>query len=150
MQITRRLEFDAGHRIPFHDSLCKNVHGHRYRLEVTVEGEIQPARGDSNDGMVLDFGRVKEIMNDLVVSQWDHSFLVWDQDSKMLQSLRILGSHHRTIILPCVPTAENLATLIFERLETKIDEVFENDLKLFRVRLYETPNCFADAYMGEG
>ena len=55
MRITRRLEFDAGHRIPNHDSRCRHLHGHRYAIEVTVSGDIVTAEGDAEQGMVTDF-----------------------------------------------------------------------------------------------
>ena len=61
MRITRRLEFDAGHRIPDHASQCRHLHGHRYALEVTLSGEIIKADGLAVNGMVMDFADVKRI-----------------------------------------------------------------------------------------
>ncbi|MDP2804397.1 MAG: 6-carboxytetrahydropterin synthase, partial [Gallionellaceae bacterium] len=55
MQITRRLEFDAGHRIPNHNSQCKHLHGHRYAIEITLSGNIIATEGISEQGMVMDF-----------------------------------------------------------------------------------------------
>ncbi len=62
MEITTRMEFDSGHRIPNHKSSCKNLHGHRYAIEVTVKGEIMSNQNDSDFGMVLDFKDAKEII----------------------------------------------------------------------------------------
>ena len=59
MQITTRLEFDAGHRIPNHKSQCRNLHGHRYALEITLSGDIIHQKKASEDGMVMDFSDVK-------------------------------------------------------------------------------------------
>ena len=58
IEITRRLEFDAGHRIPHHDGHCKHVHGHRYVIEVTLMGNVLSHQGHGDDGMVLDFGDI--------------------------------------------------------------------------------------------
>ena len=60
MQITTRLEFDAGHRIPNHKSQCRNLHGHRYVLEITLSGDIITQKEVSEDGMVMDFSDVKK------------------------------------------------------------------------------------------
>ncbi|NLF55908.1 MAG: 6-pyruvoyl tetrahydropterin synthase family protein, partial [Thauera phenolivorans] len=77
MRITRRLEFDAGHRIPDHASQCRHLHGHRYVLEVSLSGEIIKAEGQPVNGMVMDFADVKRIANEEVVSRWDHAFLAY-------------------------------------------------------------------------
>ena len=69
MDITTRLEFDAGHRIPNHKSNCKNLHGHRYAIEVTVTGPIHEDNKSSDFGMVIDFSDVKQIIKDLVVDR---------------------------------------------------------------------------------
>ncbi|MDR1848594.1 MAG: 6-carboxytetrahydropterin synthase, partial [Zoogloeaceae bacterium] len=61
MRITRRLEFDAGHRIPDHQSQCRNLHGHRYALEITLEGEVNAKPGETDSGMVMDFADIKAI-----------------------------------------------------------------------------------------
>jgi 6-pyruvoyltetrahydropterin/6-carboxytetrahydropterin synthase len=58
MRISRRLEFDSGHRIPNHESQCRHLHGHRYALEVTLTGNIIVAPGDAQHGMVMDFSQV--------------------------------------------------------------------------------------------
>ena len=69
MQITTRMEFDAGHRIPNHKSSCKNLHGHRYAIEVTISGEIVEQKNESNFGMVMDFKDAKATLYQNVTSQ---------------------------------------------------------------------------------
>ncbi|EWM45059.1 6-pyruvoyl tetrahydropterin synthase family protein [Bordetella holmesii 70147] len=61
ISVTRRLEFDAGHRIPDHRSQCRNLHGHRYVLELTLTGDVVQAPGQSDNGMVMDFSDIKHI-----------------------------------------------------------------------------------------
>ena len=63
MRITRRLEFDAGHRIPDHASQCRHLHGHRYALEITLSGDIIRADGLPANGMVVDFTKIKDVVN---------------------------------------------------------------------------------------
>lgn len=144
MQITTRLEFDAGHRIPHHKSQCRNLHGHRYALEITLSGDIIAQEAVSESGMVMDFADVKRIARETVVDVWDHAFLVYEKDMDVLHFLNSLPDH-KTVIFPTVPTAENMAAEAFRILKNEYHDTFGNHLKLERVRLYETPNSWADA-----
>ena len=144
MLITRRLEFDAGHRIPDHQSQCRHLHGHRYALEITLSGSIIHRSGSPENGMVMDFSKVKELAKTHLVDLWDHSFLVYAGDTAIVNFLNTIPEH-KTVILDCVPTAENLAQLAFHRLDAVYRDTYGNKLQLQQVRLYETPNCWADA-----
>lgn len=148
MRITRRLEFDAGHRIPDHASQCRHLHGHRYAIEITLSGEIIEAAGQAVNGMVMDFGEVKTIAKAHVVDAWDHAFLVYRGDAVVMQFLGAMAGH-KTVVLECVPTAENLAREAFRILDPRYRDSYGNHLQLERIRLYETPNCWADAVRGD-
>ena len=147
MQITRRLEFDAGHRIPDHQSQCRHLHGHRYAIEVTLSGSIIDKAGDAANGMVMDFSRVKQLAMAHLVDAWDHAFLTFAGDRTVIDFLATLPGH-KTVVLDRVPTAENLARIAFDRLDAVYRDSYGNHLQLERVRLYETPNCWADAVRG--
>jgi 6-pyruvoyltetrahydropterin/6-carboxytetrahydropterin synthase len=144
MQITTRLEFDAGHRIPCHKSQCRNLHGHRYAIEITLSGDIIQREDTSDNGMVMDFSDVKAIARRAVVDVWDHAFLVYKNDSVVLDFLKSLPDH-KTVVMNSVPTAENMAAEAFRILKSEYQDTYGNHLKLERVRLYETPNSWADA-----
>jgi 6-pyruvoyltetrahydropterin/6-carboxytetrahydropterin synthase len=144
MHITTRLEFDAGHRIPCHKSQCRNLHGHRYAIEITLSGDIIQQEGLSENGMVMDFSDVKAIARKAVVDVWDHAFIVYQGDTEILNFLNSLPQH-KTVVMTTVPTAENLAAEAFRILKAEYHDTFGNHLKLERVRLYETPNSWADA-----
>ncbi len=145
MLITRRLEFDAGHRIPNHSSQCRHLHGHRYAIEITLCGEIIRTEGAAEQGMVMDFSEVKSIANAVLVSQWDHAFLVYQGDRAVVEFLASLPEH-KTVVLPAVPTAENLAAEAFRILDAAYLDTYGNQLRLQQVRLYETPNNWADVF----
>jgi 6-pyruvoyltetrahydropterin/6-carboxytetrahydropterin synthase len=144
MQITTRLEFDAGHRIPSHKSQCRNLHGHRYAIEITLSGDIIKQEGASENGMVMDFSDVKAIARRAVVDVWDHAFLVYRGDKTVLDFLGTLPDH-KTVVMDTVPTAENMAAEAFRILKSEYHDTYGNHLKLECVRLYETPNSWADA-----
>jgi 6-pyruvoyltetrahydropterin/6-carboxytetrahydropterin synthase len=143
MLITRRLEFDAGHRIPDHKSQCRHLHGHRYALEITLSGDVIARPGDPANGMVMDFSEIKSLARQHLVDLWDHSFLVYCGDAPVVEFLKTLPGH-KTVVLDCIPTAENLAAKAFACLDAVYRDTYGNHLRLKRVRLYETPNCWAD------
>lgn len=144
MQITRRLEFDAGHRLPNHKSQCRHLHGHRYAIEITVEAEVVDKKGSPDEGMVLDFSEVKSIAKQVLVDLWDHAFLAHRDDKVMVDFLAGIEDH-KTVLLDVVPTAENLARIAFGILRDAYRDQYGARIKLTQVRLYETPNCWADA-----
>ena len=94
IEITRRLEFDAGHRIPHHDGHCKHVHGHRYVLEVTLMGNVLSHQGHGDDGMVLDFGDIKKITNEEInPSQENRRSVETITKSNRLRTIRVRAKH---------------------------------------------------------
>ena len=145
MEITTKLEFDAGHRIPHHKSTCKNLHGHRYAIEVTIKGEVVSDKLNSDFGMVMDFKDAKELIKKTIVEEWDHSFIVYKNDKIVLKFLESLEDH-KTIVFPLVPTAENMALVAMDKLKISFNKEFGTLIKPYKVRLYETPNNWADAY----
>ena len=143
MLITRRLEFDAGHRIPSHDSQCRHLHGHRYAIEITLSGDIIADENVSAQGMVMDYSEVKRIAKEQLVDAWDHAFLVYRKDKVVLDFLNALPEH-KTVVLDAPPTAENLAQFAFKLLDSAYHHAYGNHLQLERIRIYETPNNWAD------
>lgn len=150
--VTRKLEFDAGHRIPNHESKCRAIHGHRYVLEVSVRGPIKSESGASDEGMVIDFSVLKRIMNEEVVEVWDHSFLRWkddpvkiiekDHSAELLAGTTVFKSFDfRVLDLDFIPTVENLAVEAFRLLDGPLAA---EGIILCALRLYETPNCWFD------
>ncbi|MDR2165486.1 MAG: 6-carboxytetrahydropterin synthase QueD [Zoogloeaceae bacterium] len=144
IEITRSLSFDAGHRIPNHKSQCRNLHGHRYVLDITLAGEMVETAGDAQEGMVMDFADIKAIARRILVDHWDHAFLVCRQDTTVVDFLNSLPDH-KTVILDRIPTAENLARIAFDLLRPAYADYYGDRLRLKKIRLYETPNCWADA-----
>lgn len=144
MRITRRLEFDAGHRIAAHDSQCRHLHGHRYAIEITLAGDLIETPGAPNQAMVMDFSEVKAIAQRVVVEPWDHAFIACRDDKVVVEMLERLPDH-KTVLLDRPPTAEVLALVAFRALDAAFTDRYGNGLRLEQVRIYETPNCWADA-----
>lgn len=143
LTITRKLEFDAGHRIPDHNSQCRNLHGHRYTLLITLVGAVIDQEGQSDNGMIMDFSDIKTLAKTHLVDLWDHAFLVYRHDSAVRQFLDSLPDH-KTVVLERIPTVENLAHAAFDILKDVYQDKYGTGLCLSKITLYETPNCWAE------
>jgi len=142
--ITKYVEFDMGHRVPYHKSKCKNPHGHRYRVEVALSGDIIDLEGKSENGMIMDFKDVKKILMEEVHDKLDHGFMYWERDEKMTAFYAENGQF-LSIEVPFTPTAENIAGWLYNLLSKKYGHKYDNNLKLEYVRLWETPTSVAIA-----
>ena len=142
--IARWIEFDSGHRVPNHESKCRHPHGHRYRVNVIVHGPVINDQARADDGMVVDFGVVKQVLMAKVHDVLDHAFIVDQRDTLMLQALAIpatLGlDPWRVVVVPFAPTAENLAAWVFAEIEPTLRSC---RLTLEAVEVYETPTSKA-------
>ncbi|TCD48607.1 6-carboxytetrahydropterin synthase [Chlorobium sp. N1] len=143
MRISRKIEIDYGHTLPNHFSFCNQLHGHRGVVVATVEGPVVEQRGDSQEGMVMDFKFLKEIMVKHVHDRLDHGFAVWKEDHEDLEF--ILKRNTRVLVTDEPPTAEYLAKWAFGEIRNHLPE----GIALKNLRWYETPNNWAD-YDGQG
>ena len=143
LPITRKLEFDAGHRIPDHKSQCRNLHGHRYTLEITLVGAVIEEEGSSDRGMIMDFSDVKALAKQHLVDVWDHAFLVYAKDQTVREFLQSIPGH-KTVIIDSIPTVENLAQTAFNILKAAYQDRYGTGLRLHKLVLHETPNCWAE------
>ena len=145
-RIRRWVETDTGHRVPNHKSKCRHMHGHRYRWEAELEGDVVNQEGVSEEGMLMDFSDVSAILNQYVHDVVDHAFIVYEGDKEALAALSQMGAEHRTLIVPFIPTAENLAKWAFEQVESRISSSYGNSLKLHAFHVRETPKSWASWY----
>lgn len=147
--INKAIEFDAGHRVPLHESKCKNPHGHRYRVIAYIEGELITKGPES--GMVRDFSIIKKLLTERVHDVYDHGFIVHNQDTELIRLFMYDSSGNRLeepahgwkiVFVSFIPTAECLAKAIY-------DDLKANGLpNLMCIEVWETPTSCA-AY-GEG
>ncbi len=143
LTITRKLEFDAGHRIPDHKSQCRNLHGHRYTLAITLVGAVIEVEGNSDNGMIMDFSDIKTLARQHLVDIWDHAFLVYEKDTAVRDFLAMLPNH-KTVIIDRIPTVENLASTAYDILKAAYKDHYGTGLHLQKLVLNETPNCWAE------
>ena len=141
-EISKEIEFDAGHRVMCHGSKCRNPHGHRYRLRVTCVGQIVDEPGAPDDGMLVDFGDLKVLMTTLVHDVLDHGFIYQDGDplGTLLEEPPGGESWH-VIRFPYAPTAENIARWCWEQLAGPVAERSRHRRQLAGVAVWRTPTC---------
>lgn len=141
---TRYHDISAGHRVYGHESKCKHLHGHNYRIHFTVE-QIQDFLDDNfsgrdDIGRVLDFGVIKEKLCMWVENNWDHKTLLWEEDplAKTISELDPQG----TVIVDFNPTAENMAEYLIDIVGP---QVLTNNVVLTEVVIEETMKCKVSA-----
>ena len=125
LSITKKFEFDAAHHLPYHEGACNRCHGHRYVLECEIKGEIINSLGPEL-GMIMDFGNLKRIVNKEIISKVDHT----DLNGMFLN-----------------PTAERMTESIACILCPLIDT---EERQLIRIRLWETPDSYAEWRRNDG
>lgn len=142
IRITKEYSFEMAHALEGYDGACSQIHGHSYRLFVTIKGEPIEDEGSPKCGMVMDFGDLKRIVNRLIIDKFDHSLVIRDseQNKEVVEALRKRFS--RIIVVDYQPTCENMLGYFAEMLQ---DELPSN-LNLYSLRMYETATSFAEWY----
>ena len=125
-----------------YDGACREIHGHSYRLFVTIKGEPSCDAYDPKQGMVMDFGLLKRIVNEQIISRLDHAFII--RQSEQGEELRDVLSpyYHNIVLVDYQPTCENMLADFAERLL----EALPDEVELYSLRLHETATSFAEWY----
>ena len=154
LTVTRKFEFEMAHYLPYHQGRCGHLHGHSYKMEVTVTNKDTnsiTASSNSRDpaeGMIVDFQVLKQIVTTEILDIYDHSFTVWEGaiTNPSLSEYIDNENNDPNNRINCVdynPTVENMSirfgNILSEALAAK-------NLKLVKLRLYETSNSYADYY----
>lgn len=140
IRLTKEFSFEAAHALEGYDGACREIHGHSYRLFVTVKGTPSQDGADPKCGMVMDFGVLKRIVNEEIVSRMDHAFVV--RRSPGNEALcRALGDRFRRIVeVDYQPTCEMMLADFAERLKVRLPQ----GVALHALRLHETATSFAE------
>lgn len=161
---TKEVVFDCAHMLSGHEGLCKNLHGHTYKVQVTV-GQVTSGGRDRlipsgpSASMVIDFKHLKEALNEVIVEPFDHAF-VFDMDrlheidsfavadvnaaeAALVMATRTHGL--KTVAFPGRPTAERMSRYFGESLVSALAQCPDTkDIKVLCVRVYETPTSYAE------
>ena len=142
IRLTKEFNFEAAHSLEGYDGACREIHGHSYRLFVTIKGEPSADGYDPKQGMVMDFGLLKQIVGEQIVSRLDHAFIMRrSEQSEQVQAM-LEGIYHNIVLVDYQPTCENMLADFAERLL----EALPDEVELYSLRLHETATSFAEWY----
>lgn len=142
VRVTKEFSFEMAHALLNYDGPCKHIHGHSYKLFVTVIGEPLNDATNPKNGMLIDFGDLKRIVKQEIVDVYDHAFVLnklADVDTSVHEM------HGNTIFVDYQPTCENMVADYAQKISVKLP----NHVKLFSVRLYETSSSFAEWFASD-
>jgi len=144
LRLTRVFQFDMAHALLNYNGKCKNIHGHTYKLEVSVKGTPCNKESSPKKGMLIDFSDFKALIQNEIICVWDHALMIHnDTDPILLKALK--NNYDKIIAVPFQPTTENMVC----ELASIIEKILPTDLMLFSLRLYETDKSFVDWYASE-
>lgn len=142
IRITKQFSFETGHALYGYDGKCKNVHGHSYKLSVTVIGKPIVDRSNVKFGMVIDFTDLKKIVKEEIVDQFDHA-TVFNETTPHIELAKELKTRgHHVILVDYQPTSENMVI----DFSNKIKNLLPENIELHSLKLQETETSFAEWY----
>lgn len=141
MLISKQIEIDMAHRIPNHKSKCSNLHGHRYTIEAGVDGFLIQEKGDSSEGMVIDYSDLKSILMKNIDAKYDHNTCLYCEDPivHLVDSIEKFQTK-KIHVTKFIPTAENLAIHWFQIID---EQLKKKKIRLEFLKVFETPTSSA-------
>ncbi|WP_296142732.1 6-carboxytetrahydropterin synthase [uncultured Flavobacterium sp.] len=145
IRITKQFSFETGHALYGYDGKCKNVHGHSYKLSVTVIGTPITDSTNVKFGMVIDFSDLKKIVREEIVDVFDHA-TVFNQNTPHIELANELKSRdHHVILVGYQPTSENMVIDFAAKIKSRLPE----NIALHSLRLQETETSFAEWFQSD-
>ena len=138
MKITKRFTFETAHALSGYDGPCAHIHGHSYILDVTIDGEPSDRAGGPKQGMVMDFGDLKQLVQHHVIEAYDHALVLHEKERAVIPIGNALFA--RTWFVPWQPTCENMLQDMVRRISPHLPK----DLRLAYARLQETATSWAE------
>ncbi|ETN94750.1 6-pyruvoyltetrahydropterin/6-carboxytetrahydropterin synthase [Zhouia amylolytica] len=145
IRITKQFDFETGHALYGYDGKCRNVHGHSYKLAVTVIGSPITDTSHVKLGMVIDFGDLKKIVKEDIVDIFDHA-TVFNKNTPHIELAKELQDRgHNVILVDYQPTSENMVIDFAHKISARLPE----NIKLHSLKLQETETSFAEWYASD-
>lgn len=145
IRITKQFTFETGHALYGYDGKCKNVHGHSYKLSVTVIGQPISDTTNVKFGMVIDFGDLKKIVKEEIVDVFDHA-TVFNQNTPHIElAAELKNRGHHVILVNYQPTSENMVIDFSEKIKRRLPD----SIQLHSLKLQETETSFAEWHQAD-
>ena len=145
IRITKQFNFETGHALYGYDGKCKNVHGHSYKLSVTVIGNPISDSSHVKFGMVIDFGDLKKIVKEEIVNIFDHA-TVFNKNTPHVELAKELKDRgHNVLLVNYQPTSEMMVIDFSNKIKSRLP----NHIELHSLKLQETDTSFAEWYASD-
>jgi 6-pyruvoyltetrahydropterin/6-carboxytetrahydropterin synthase len=139
IKITKQFSFEMAHALRNYDGLCRNIHGHSYKMDITLAGQPLQDENSPKNGMVMDFGDLKRLVNEEIISLLDHALVLNAKtDAQLVDVLK--QNYEKIVTVDFQPTTENLLEFIAAKIQLRLP----NNVKLSCVRLRETDTSYAE------
>jgi len=145
IRITKQFSFETGHALYGYDGKCKNVHGHSYKLSVTVIGKPISDNSNVKFGMVIDFSDLKKIVKEEIVDVFDHATVFNKNTPHVELAAELENRGHHVILVNYQPTSENMVTDFAQKIKDRLPA----NIKLHSLKLQETDTSFAEWYTSD-
>ena len=145
IRLTKEFSFESAHALDGYDGLCREIHGHSYRLFVTIKGEPISEEGSPKLGMVMDFGDLKRIVNSEIVDRLDHSFVLRDSEQNVELKETLSAKFSKVVLVDYQPTCENMLADFASRLQRALPA----NVELYSLRLHETATSYAEWFASD-
>lgn len=142
VRITKEFSFEMSHLLKNHLGLCKNIHGHSYKLFVTLSGQPSIDKSSPKLGMLMDFGDLKSIVNQSIIAPLDHALMVSESTFRGSFLEKYDG---KIVVLPFEPTCENIVLYFASILEPQMPM----GVRLKSLKLFETASCYCEWYLDD-
>ncbi|MCQ2975671.1 MAG: 6-carboxytetrahydropterin synthase [Bacteroidales bacterium] len=143
IRLTKQFGFESAHALYNYDGKCCKLHGHSYKLFVTVIGYPDEDENSPKYGMVMDFGLLKEIVNEEIINKYDHSVMLNERTKAKIDTSDVLFSN--VVKFKNQPTCENMLIMFAEKIKSRLPE----GVDLLNLKLYETSDSFAEWNMND-
>lgn len=145
IRITKQFNFETGHALFGYDGKCRNVHGHSYKLSVTVIGNPITDTSHVKLGMVIDFGDLKHIVKEEIVNKFDHATVFNKNTPHVELANELIQRGHKVILADYQPTSENMVIDFASKIKARLPK----EIKLHSLKLQETETSFAEWYASD-
>lgn len=145
IRITKQFSFETGHALYGYDGKCKNVHGHSYKLSVTVVGKPISDSSNVKFGMVIDFSDLKKIVKDEIVDVFDHATVFNKNTPHVELAMELKDRGHSVLLVDYQPTSEMMVIDFSQKIRKRLPE----NIQLHSLKLQETDTSFAEWYASD-
>ena len=145
IRITKKFRFEAAHALYGYDGKCKNIHGHNYNLFVTVIGIHIKNISNVKCGMVMDFGDLKEIVNNEIIEKFDHSVIFNKNTPHKKLANDLVNDGHKVVMADYQPTIEEMVMDFANKISSKLPD----DIKLHSLKLEETETSYSEWFAAD-